>query len=337
MKTYTLFVSSPGDVQRERNLLVKVVDEINQTHGQPLNYRLNLWRYEDEAYPSANQPQDLINTIQAPYDLFIGIMWKRFGSPTPSAGSGTQEEYNIAYELWQKKKVIDIMFYFSKKPVNPTEVDINQLTRVDLFRKKLAGNSFVWYYNGPADFEAKIRKHLCLKMADVVKNDLATNHTSKALPDAEATASLRRVWNQMTPELQAFISMPYNENRMRGDGGVKTQDLFAAMMSRPTLELQAVMRHIPKEALPAPLQGELVDDPYIASEKPWLSHCIKGSFNRLGKALRPGQQLSALDVFIDIARNGTGESVALLRKHNITPEKIDAILNTEKLRVISAN
>jgi hypothetical protein len=336
MKSFTVFVSSPGDVQRERNLLARVIDEVNQTHGIPLNYRLNLWRYEDQAYPSASKPQELINAIQAPYDLFIGIMWKRFGTSTPNAGSGTQEEYNIAYELWQQKRVLDIMFYFSNKPVNPAEIDFDQLNKVDLFRKKLAGNSFVWHYKNPVDFEAIIRKHLCLKMAEVMKSTQSNGQTSKAIPDTEGTATLRRVWNHMTPELQAFLSMPYNENRMRGDGGVKTKDLFAAMMSRPTLELQAVMRHIPAEALPEPMQGELVDEPYIATEQPWLSHCIKGSLHRLGNVLRPGQQLSALDVFIDIARNGTGESVALLRKHHITPEKIDAILHTEKLRVISA-
>jgi hypothetical protein len=50
--------------------------------------------------------------------------------------------------------------------------------------------------------------------------------------------------------------------------------------------------------------------------------------------LPEGQQLTALDVFIDIARNGTGESVAMLRRYNIDPAAIEKILQHEKLHVL---
>jgi hypothetical protein len=258
MEKYTVFVASPTDVKKERDLLEDVIKEVNLTHGGPLGYELELWKYEENAFPSAGKPQDVINNIIKPYQLFIGIMWKRFGTPTPNAGSGTEEEYNKAFEAWQKKQVIDIMFYFCKKPVAPVSLEeIDQMGKVFKFKETMNSKSFIWDYNNPKDFEEKIRKHLCLKMSDIIKNK-TTVSVSKAKPDEETIRVFRGTWDKMTPDLQNFLSVPYNENRMKGDGGIKTRDLFASMVSNPTPELQAVMQHIPKEALPEPMEGKLL-------------------------------------------------------------------------------
>jgi Domain of unknown function (DUF4062) len=334
MEKYTVFVASPSDVKKERDLLEDVFKEVNLTHGVALGYELELWKYEENAYPSAGKPQDLINSIAKPYQLFIGIMWKRFGTPTPNYGSGTEEEYNKAFEAWQKKQVIDIMFYFCKKAVSPTSLEeIEQIGKVFKFKEAMNSKSFIWDYNNPKDFEEKIRKHLCLMMNDIIRRKKGADK-SISKPDKEIIKTFKAAWDKMTPDLQSFLSVPYNENRMRGDGGINTRDLFASMVSNPTPELQAVMQHIPKEALPKPLEGKLIDEPYIAKEQPWLSHCISSSIKRLSKALPEGQLLTALDVFIDIVRNGTGESVALLRRNNIDTHAIEKILLKENLHVL---
>jgi hypothetical protein len=122
---------------------------------------------------------------------------------------------------------------------------------------------------------------------------------------------------------------------MKGDAGIQTRDLFAAMVTSPSPELKAVMSNIPPEALPKPLEGKVVEESYIVNEQPWLSHCIASSIQRLNKALPLGQQLTALDVFIDIARNGSGESVRLLREHQIDPAAIEKILRKENLTVLT--
>lgn len=336
MEKYTVFVASPADVQKERNLIKQVIDEVNLTHGSSLGYELELWKYEDNAYPSAQRPQDLINTVAKPYQIFIGIMWKRFGTPTSTAGSGTEEEYNKAYAEWQKKNVYNIMFYFCKKKFAPESVEeTEQMTKVLKFKQQLNSQSFIWDYNNTADFEEKIRKHLCLMMVQALKEkNNPIQH--KAEPDDKVLHILRNIWGRMTPELQNFFIIPYNENRMKGDPGIQTRDLFAAMVTNPTPEIDAVMKHIPKQALPEPITGSVINERYIETEQPWLSHCIAASIERLSNALPKGQQLTALDVFIDIARNGTGDSVAMLRKHNIDTKAIDEILKKEHLEVLQA-
>jgi hypothetical protein len=230
--------------------------------------------------------------------------------------------------------VVDVLFYFCKRPIAPDSLEeMEQVTKVLKFKKDLNGKSLIWEYDSVNDFKEKIRKHLCLLMNDVVKKKGAAD-SHKAQPDEEAINTLRALWQRMTPELQNYLSIPYNENRMKGDPGIQTRDLFAAMVTSPSPDLQAVINNIPAAALPAPLEGKTVAEPYIIQEQPWLSHCVSTSIKRLSKALPANQQLSALDVFIDIARNGTGDSVKLLREHNIDPERIEAILKKENLSVL---
>ena len=42
-----------------------------------------------------SDPQQIINSqVSDEYDIFIGILWTRFGTPTERAGSGTEEEFS---------------------------------------------------------------------------------------------------------------------------------------------------------------------------------------------------------------------------------------------------
>ena len=335
MEKYSVFVASPGDVKSERESLDKVIDEVNLTHGIPFDYELDLLTWEKNAFPAAGAPQTVINEIIDAYDIFIGIMWKRFGTPTPVAGSGTEEEYRIAYRSWEKNPEIGIMFYFSKQPFFPQTADeIDQLGKVFKFKQELNTKSLTWEYDNPTDFEAKIRKHLCLRMNAIIKKK-KQNNVPITTANNDDIEILKNLWPKMDAELQRALSRAYNENRMAGDGGIKTKDLFATFMIQPGEELNKVFNQIPDAALPEPVQGALVEDQYIIEERPWLSHCISSSLRRLGKALPEGKQLTALDVFTDIAKNGSGESVALLRKHNIGPKEIEAIMKTQNLKPLT--
>lgn len=64
-------------------------------------------------------------------DILIGIFWKRFGTPTNGADSGTEHEILLAYDVWKKKKQPHIMVYFNQQsPPTLTEIDPKQLERV---------------------------------------------------------------------------------------------------------------------------------------------------------------------------------------------------------------
>ena len=77
-----VFVASPGDVDAERNTLPTVVQELNTTIAPHKNCFLELVRWETHCTPEMGRPQGVINAQIGRYDIFLGIMWKRFGSPT---------------------------------------------------------------------------------------------------------------------------------------------------------------------------------------------------------------------------------------------------------------
>ncbi len=333
-RDFKLFVASPSDVTSERDSLAKVVEEVNLTHGRPLGYTIELLRWETHAAPSAGRGQGVINKLIGKYDIFVGIMWRRFGTPTGVAGSGTEEEFRIAYRAWKKNPSMLLMFYFCQKPFMPQRTDeVDQMRQVLLFRGELRGKALVWDYDAPETFSDTIRKHLCLRITNLIEESTA-RVVHKATPDDRTIGNFRSLWSRMAPELQNAFSVAYNENRRAGDPGIQTRDLFAAMLRVAGDQLAPIVSEIPKAALPKPVQGSVIEQPYIVEERPWLSHCVASSIRRLGKALPSGRPLTAADIFADIAKNGTGQSVALLRKHKIGPKQIDNILKKKGIDVV---
>jgi hypothetical protein len=92
-----LFVASPGDVTDERDALARLLRDINDVLAFLAPERqltLELVRYETHAYPDLGAPQDVINRqIPIDYDIFVGIMWKRAGTPTKKAASAKQNSW----------------------------------------------------------------------------------------------------------------------------------------------------------------------------------------------------------------------------------------------------
>jgi len=97
-----VFVASPGDVQAERARIEKAIREVNLSAPKEANIELELVRWETHAYPNfGKDAQAVINEqIGTEYDIFIGILWSRLGTPTPRFASGTLEEFYAAYEKW---------------------------------------------------------------------------------------------------------------------------------------------------------------------------------------------------------------------------------------------
>ena len=85
----TVFAASPGDVEAERGKLEDVIRELNVTWSRELGIRLDLVRWETHAYLGFGADgQDVINQeIPDDCDIFVGIMWCRYGTPTGRAGS----------------------------------------------------------------------------------------------------------------------------------------------------------------------------------------------------------------------------------------------------------
>jgi len=167
-----VFVASPGDALQERDIVSVVVQELRRTIGDIRGVELEVVRWETHAWPDVGaDAQDVINTQIGEYDVLVGIMWKRFGTPTKRSASGTGEEFERAYDLFTQYGRPKIMFYFRKAPFYPRdEKELSQIRKVIRFRKKLERLGVLfWEYLEPIDFERDVREHLIRQILEVIE------------------------------------------------------------------------------------------------------------------------------------------------------------------------
>jgi len=160
-----IVVASPGDVQAERDSLEEITDELNRGIAADRGLQLVVSRWETDAYPGFHQdgPQGLIDPILRiqDCDVLIGIFWKRLGTPTKDARSGTEHEIRTAIKAWEESGRPQVMVYFNFEPHMPTsKAEVDQLGQVTQFREEFSEKGLWWKYEGREDFKRKIRQHL---------------------------------------------------------------------------------------------------------------------------------------------------------------------------------
>lgn len=175
-----IFLASPSDVAKEREAVRSVVAEFNKTGSGLADSRgiqFEVIGYDTHVAPDMGRPQGVVFNQLPPedWDLFIGILWQRFGSPTgeidPQTGkefeSGSVEEFTRAYELWQQHGAPRILFYRSKQPVNFFELkpdQIQALQKVEAFFAQFGPHAnhpgYYSTYQTPEDFKDAVRQDL---------------------------------------------------------------------------------------------------------------------------------------------------------------------------------
>jgi hypothetical protein len=160
-----IVVASPGDVQGERDSLDEVVAELNRAIAADRGLRIELGRWETDAYPGFHPegPQGLIDPILRveECDVLIGIFWTRFGTPTGDAGSGTEHEFSVAYKSWKMKRRPEIMVYFNQAPYTAkSKAETDQWGLVLQFQTTFPKEGLWWPYEGTDSFEKQVRRHL---------------------------------------------------------------------------------------------------------------------------------------------------------------------------------
>lgn len=160
---YKLFLASPSDVKEERLIVENVINDFNNTYSSQLNARIELCSWEKSSYPSVGEyPQAVINSqIGDEYDIFLGILWTRFGSKTLNYESGTEEEFYRALERSQQVGKVHIMMYFNIEGVPLDSLDIEQYSKVRAFQKQIAElGCYYFTYVSSENFKNDLRVHL---------------------------------------------------------------------------------------------------------------------------------------------------------------------------------
>jgi len=189
----TVFISSPSDVSAEREILDSVVNELNRTWSRTLGIRLEPIMWETHSWPAfGNDPQDVLNDqLPDDYDVFLGILWGRIGTPTPRAESGTLEEFERAFERYKNDKdSIELMIYFKDEGIPPSKTDPAQLAQVRKFKESLGEKGGLYStFEDASSFESSLRSHLSSLAQKFSVISQSTQNKTKEIskPDSKET------------------------------------------------------------------------------------------------------------------------------------------------------
>jgi hypothetical protein len=216
MRTIKIFLSSPSDVKHEQNAVKALAAEINDVIvflAPDLHVKVEIVHYESNVYPDAGSPQDVVDRqIPDNYDIHLGIMWRRCGTPTRSVKSGTIHEFEQAKDRRDKTGRPVIMFYFSDEPpptLPRTKEEIEQLGSVIEFRDRLQTLCLTVSYPDHTSFRERVRVGLLRAIADLVK---------QKLPDGDSKSNEKEA-KDAVPEALKVLGARYDEIRLSMKAG----------------------------------------------------------------------------------------------------------------------
>ena len=178
-KILRAFLASPGDLQEERKAVDGVITEFNKSWADTLGYQIELLGWEDTV-AGFGRPQHLINPEVDRCDLFIGLMWKRWGTPPDKDGefsSGFEEEFKRAMDRRERSKSPEIALFFKKISDESMGDPGDDLKKVLEFRKRIMTERTLLFqaFSTIPEMETLVRR----KVTEYVKCVRAKDATSE--------------------------------------------------------------------------------------------------------------------------------------------------------------
>ncbi len=163
---YRILIASPSDVAEEREITSRIIQNWNDVNSYSKKIVLLPIKWETHSSPSYDvRPQEAINKqLVDSVDLVIGLFWAKIGSDTGTEISGTIEEIKRAASNGK-----DVMIYFSKRGIDPSQIDLEQLKALNDFKKEVFKNALVESFESTVDFRDKLSRHLSLRLENFKK------------------------------------------------------------------------------------------------------------------------------------------------------------------------
>ncbi|TLU54824.1 MAG: NACHT domain-containing protein [Chlorobium sp.] len=208
-----ILVASPGDVNKEREIVEEVVKAWNIRNSDKQKLVLEAVFWESHAAPeSGERTQGILNRqIVDKCDFAIGIFWTRCGTDTGIAPGGAVEE--VERMMSMKKQV---MLYFSDVPISPTRINRQQSENLENFKASIQQHALVEVYNTYPKFRKKLAHQLDMQVFNWYCQDSRRSivHEAGDLPTVDAAEAFLCYQDTLKEELGyiRMLGLPGVEN-----------------------------------------------------------------------------------------------------------------------------
>ena len=140
MRAITVLLSCPGDLLAAKDALSAAVQEVAR-HFRPFGMAIDVWRHDPQAIPGVgHDAQAVVSRQMPPYQIYVGMLCGRLGTPTMHAASGTLKEFLQARQGFLETGSPEVLFYFCASPPDASaDKDRSQRAQVVEFQQAFPG------------------------------------------------------------------------------------------------------------------------------------------------------------------------------------------------------
>lgn len=246
-----VFVSCPTDVNEEKKKVEEECEHINriiqQSSSVPI--RLSVLEFGQIVGICGKNPQRQIDKLFSSYDIYLGILGSRFGTPpgdsNPETGkkfeSGTEQEFYYALKrLEENPDSLECYIYFKEFPAGfHSPETLEQMGKVSNFRQSLIKTKEHWVnpFKAIDDFRRMVNQSLMsyvLKVAETKLKETKENLVSKSLNGDEGKDSNGELISSFSRGLKL---LPYYISRSFRSAQQIDEESLDSSFAAPTFKL----------------------------------------------------------------------------------------------------
>lgn len=239
-----VFISCPNDLDDERKIVREVCKGISNVTCSKKNIEVKPIDYKENIIPiiTDSDAQAVIDDQldKERYDIYIGIMWHRFGDLRESGMTPTESEFHTAFERHQDTGYPSMQFYFKCSEYAPSDdYEKEQLEKVELFKSKIQNMNLGMYksFTDALSFQDSVSQFLHLCVEKFIENQSVNCPVSKISYSPVKLYLRRSVVRNQKAESEAFfyeeisydlveVVREHNKVVLVGDAGIgKTSEL----------------------------------------------------------------------------------------------------------------
>lgn len=165
MTKLRIVIASPNDVIAARDAAAEVIKEV--AGEEPAVDCVEIFRWEKNVAPGFSLEPVQLGLIDprariADSDIVVVLLSRKLGTPiAPGKPTGTQHEFQVAYESWRTTGRPQIMVYFEDTPFYPSNMqESEQFAALMAFRFSFPSEGLYGTYRGIDDLRTKLAEHL---------------------------------------------------------------------------------------------------------------------------------------------------------------------------------
>ena len=161
IKQIKVFISCPSDVENEKSIVESACETLSSHIFARKNIQIRTihWAKDTPRIITGEGPQKIIDRYvdQEDYDIYIGILWGRFGEPQEGGLTPTESEFENALKRYKEMGRPVIKFFFKKEKLSfDNGYDVSQLLAIQRFKKRIESPGLYDEFNSDLEFQKKV-------------------------------------------------------------------------------------------------------------------------------------------------------------------------------------